>query len=269
MRMIRLMIILLIVVSCSGVQVYAAEKIDHSKDIVKPFLPANSELAEAKEPLETNAIQQYDFDRDGQAELIVTFKVIGEPIQLKAVVLKKEGEQWKKVWEVTGEGYEISYAGLADMDGDGVKEFVIGWKIGESAGSELEVFQWQGNTLNKLNDSIPYHKLEVLTQGKQTYLAVWSRFCCDAYTVDVLKWDGAEFIQDDKMFAIYYPKIKGFYKKKIKEMDAWYYWYALADAQIKANLPQQARLSVQKGLSLDPDNELLMELKKKLNDREK
>ena len=59
------------------------------------------------------------------------------------------------------------------------------------------------------------------------------------------------------------------YEEKIKKLDAWFYWYALADAQIKADLLQQARLSVQKGLSLDPDNELLMELKKKLNNREK
>lgn len=269
MRMIHLLIILLIVVSYSGVQVYASEKMDNPKDIVKPFLPVNSELVEAEEPPEAKAVQQYDFDKDGQAEWIVTFKVNGEPIQLKAMVLKKEGEQWKKVWEVTGEGYEISYTGLADMDGDGVKEFLIGWKIGESAGSELEVFQWRENTLDKLNDSIPYHKLVMLTQGKQTYLAVWSRFCCDAYTVGVLKWDGAEFIQDGKMYVVYYPKIKAFYKDKLEAMDAWYYWYALADAQIKANFPQQARFSIQQGLSLDPDNELLMELKKELNDRKK
>ncbi|MBU8906188.1 hypothetical protein [Desertibacillus haloalkaliphilus] len=33
-------------------------------------------------------------------------------------------------------------------------------------------------------------------------------------------------------------------------MDAWFYWYTLADAQIKASLFDQAKASIQKGMSL-------------------
>ncbi|PAV28255.1 hypothetical protein CIL05_17975 [Virgibacillus profundi] len=261
MKMIRFIIILLTVFICSTIEVHAAERQKDPDEIVKDFLPVNSELVKAEEPVGTKAIQRYDFDSDGQAELIVTFK---EKDQLKAMVLKKESGQWKKVWEVTGEGFDIHYSGLEDMDGNGAKEYLIGWMIGASAGNELEIFQWQNGSLHKLNDTIPYHKLETLNEGKQTYLAVWQRFCCDAYTVEVLKWNGTKFIQDDKMFMMYYPKIKAFYEEKISKMDAWYYWYALADAQVKANLLQEAVLSIEKGLTLDPDNEQLLKLKKKL-----
>jgi hypothetical protein len=33
-------------------------------------------------------------------------------------------------------------------------------------------------------------------------------------------------------------------------MNAWFYWYTLADAQIKANLFDKAEKSIQKGISL-------------------
>ncbi|WP_242221004.1 hypothetical protein [Bacillus cereus group sp. BfR-BA-01380] len=56
-------------------------------------------------------------------------------------------------------------------------------------------------------------------------------------------------------------------------MDAWFYWYCLADAQIKANLFEEASNSIHKGRSLAkqlsmPDvvqnfNELLGRLEEK------
>lgn len=260
--MIRLIIILLTAFICSTV--HAAEKPKDPAGIAEEFLPANSELVKAEEPADTKAILRYDFDKDGQDELVVTFNEKNGTDQLKAMVLKMESGQWKKVWEAAGEGFDIHYSGLTDIDGDGVKEYLLGWMIGASAGNELEIFQWQNSTLHKLNDSIPYHKLETITQRKQTYLSVWQRFCCDAYTVEVLEWDGNKFAQDDKIYSMYYPKIKAFYEEKIAKMNAWYYWYALADAQVKANLLQEAGLSIEKGLEMDPGNRRLLELKEKL-----
>ena len=44
--------------------------------------------------------------------------------------------------------------------------------------------------------------------------------------------------------------IEKFYNDKISEMDAWFYWYSLADAQIKANKFEEASKSIQKGISV-------------------
>jgi hypothetical protein len=266
LRKISLIIAMLITIPNLSSELINAEiKLDkeHNK-IVSEFLPTNSELVEPKKPLHAKSIQQYDFDRDGQNELVVTFKEKGEPNQLKAMMLKKEGEQWEKVWEITGKGFDIHYSGFSDITGDGIKEYIIGWMIGASAGNELEIFQWQDNSLQKISGYSFYHKLETLTQGKQTRLAMWERFCCDAYTVDVLRWDSNKLVLDEKTYAEYYPKIKEFYKNKIKEMDAWFYWYALADAQIKANLLEEARSSIQKGLSFNLANKEFTELQKRL-----
>jgi hypothetical protein len=45
-------------------------------------------------------------------------------------------------------------------------------------------------------------------------------------------------------------------------MDAWFYWYTLADAQIKANLLEKARNSIQKGTTLAKQLSLPDEVKK-------
>jgi hypothetical protein len=233
--------------------------------IVHEFLPSNSELVEPEEPSDS-PIQQYDFDQDGQNELIVTYRIKGEPNRLKAIMVKKDKGQWKKVWKIDGEGHAIHYSGFVDITGDGVKEYLIGWMIGASAGNELEIYQWQDSTLKQIVD-YAYHKLEFIKKGNQTSLVIWNRFCCDAYTVEVLKWDGKQLVADNKLYASYYPNIKKFYEKKIKEMDAWFYWYALADAQIKANLLDEARLSIQKGLSFNLEKKMFMELQRKLQEK--
>lgn len=230
--------------------------------VVNEFLPKNAELIETKSPIQTQPIQKYDFDKDGQKELIIIYKEIGEPNKLKAMVLKKEKEQWKKVWEEIGEGFDIHLSTLTDITGDGTKEYLIGWMIGASAGNNLEIFQWRDNTLKKIYDYPSYHRIEILIQGKQTYLALWNRFCCDAYTVDVMGWNGNKLVLNEELYAKYYPKIKEFYKNKINHMDAWFYWYALADSQIKANLLKEASLSIQKGFSFNLANKEFTELQK-------
>lgn len=234
------------------------------EEVVAPFLPKTAELIEPTSPLQTRPILPYDFDQDGQKELVVIYKEKDDPNKQKAMLLKKEQEQWKKIWEKTGEGFDIHLSALTDITGDGIKEYVIGWMIGESAGNQLEIFQWQNHTLKKIFDYPSYQKIEFLTGEKQTYLAIWKRFCCDAYTVDVLGWNGTVIDFDQKMFAEYYPKIEEFYANKIKQLDAWYYWYALADAQIKANFLDEARASIQKGFSFNLANKEFAELQKRL-----
>jgi hypothetical protein len=96
---------------------------------------------------------------------------------------------------------------------------------------------------------VPYHMMELLS-NKKIGIAVWQRYIADTYFVDVLKWNGKNLILDEELYSSYYPEIEKFYKDKISNMDAWFYWYTLADAQIKANLFDKATKSIQKGTTL-------------------
>jgi hypothetical protein len=73
----------------------------------------------------------------------------------------------------------------------------------------------------------------------------------DSHLVDVLKWNGEKLVYDQELYSTlystYYPIIEKFYKNKIRKLDAWYYWYCLADAQIKANSFDEASKSIKKG----------------------
>jgi hypothetical protein len=106
-----------------------------------------------------------------------------------------------------------------------------------------------------------------LQTGKGSGLAIWERYCCDAFIVDVLTWDGSRLNADEERYKEYYPKVERFYKAKIKEMDAWFYWYALADAQLKANYLDLAKESIQRGLVYTHGREEFLVLKRRLEDK--
>ncbi|WP_180954182.1 hypothetical protein [Bacillus sp. M6-12] len=52
-------------------------------------------------------------------------------------------------------------------------------------------------------------------------------------------------------------------------MDAWFYWYSLADAQIKAKLFEEAEKSIERGFSFNLQNQLFAELQKRLAAKKK
>ena len=48
------------------------------------------------------------------------------------------------------QGIDLDFSGLADITGDGKKEYLFGVTIGAAAGSELEIYQWINNAFKKL-----------------------------------------------------------------------------------------------------------------------
>ncbi|MDM5188706.1 hypothetical protein QUF99_15690 [Bacillus sp. DX4.1] len=140
----------------------------------------------------------------------------------------------------------MEFSGLADITGDGIKEYLFGVTIGAAAGNKPEIFQWNDNSFKKIAD-VPYHKIDILNENQKVGLAVWQWYIGDSYFVDVLKWNGKKLVFDEELYSKYYPIIEKFYNDKISEMNAWFYWYCLADAQIKANLLEKSSESIQKG----------------------
>ncbi|KHF39377.1 FG-GAP repeat domain-containing protein [Halalkalibacter okhensis] len=220
--------------------------------MINEFLPPNSVLVSPKEPISTKPYQFYDFNQDGQEEMIITFEKKAKdqphPSQYGVIVLRNENNNWEKIWETQTLGVGLDYAGVADLTGDGRKEFLFGVTIGASAGNKLEIFKWNHHSF-KMIAEVPYQMMELLS-NKKVGIAVWQRYIADTYFVDVLKWNGDKFVLDDELYSNYYPTIEEFHNEKISIMDAWFYWYTLADAQIKAGLFERARSSIQKGTTL-------------------
>jgi hypothetical protein len=233
-------------------------------ETVKELLSTEAEFIKPNTPDSVSSIQVYDFDQDGQQEMMVTYRLENGLGKLHALLLKKEGNQWKKIWETTSEGFDIEYAGFVDITGDGVGEFVIAWGIGASAGNKLEIYRWEENTLKRIIEPRFFHRMELLKGENQNSLALWERYCCDAFLVDVLTWTSKGLVSDEELYRQYYPQVKSYYEAKIKEMDAWFYWYGLADAQLKANLIEEATESIQKGLTFIHGKEEFTELRRRI-----
>lgn len=264
MKVLLLIIYLLIFIQPIGSTKAAETESQPLYESVKALLPVEAQFIKPNTPESVSSIQTYDFDQDGQQEMMVTYRLENGLGKLHALLLKKEEQQWKKIWETTSEGFDIEYTGFEDITGDGVGEFVIAWGIGASAGNKLEIYRWEEGTLNRIIEPRFFHRMELLKGENQTSLALWERYCCDAFLVDVLTWASKDLVSDEELYRQYYPKVRSFYEAKIKEMDAWFYWYALADAQLKASLIEDATESIQKGLTFIHGKEEFNELRRRL-----
>ncbi|MGW9018788.1 hypothetical protein, partial [Priestia megaterium] len=219
--------------------------------IVENFKPSNAILIKADRPSSAKPIQFYDFNHDGQKEIIITYEIKAKeqpsPSQFGVMILKKEKDgNWRKLFNDEVQGVDLDFSGLADITGNGVKDYLWGVTIGAAAGSQLKVIHWDDTSFKEIEDE-PYHKIDLVKGNQKVGIATWHMYIGDSYLVDVLKWNGEKLVYDQELYSTYYPIIEKFYKNKIRKLDAWYYWYCLADAQIKANLFDEASKSIKKG----------------------
>lgn len=252
MKMVPFTLWLLFAVCFSPIFVHAKENQEEDlTKMVSRFMPSNASLISPQNPLSTRPIQFYDFDHDGQKEILFTYKIKAKdyPSQFGSIVLKKHNTNWRKIWETKTQGVDLDFSGLVDITGDGTKEYLFGVTIGAAMGSNLEAFQWINDSFDKIAE-VPYHKMDFVNDVQKVGLAVWHMYIDDSYLVDVLKWNGEKLVYNEELYSNYYPIIEMFYKEKISKMDAWFYWYCLADAQIKANKLEEASKSIQKGIAL-------------------
>lgn len=215
-------------------------------------LPKGTALSVPNGPVGTDSVIAADIDGDGQDEIIVLYRSLNNPNQVGTFILKKGKKYWEKVFAKKGTGYEISWASVADLTGDGKNEVLFGWQAGVSAGNTLEIYSWKKNGLERI-DELNYHELEAIQfeHESKVRLAVWNRDLADVYKIQLLMWDGNKLIPDDIHYPAYFQKVINYYKHRTAEVpDAAYYWYYLADAYLKAGHPELALGAVDKGMKL-------------------
>lgn len=220
------------------------------KSVAMKYLPKGAVTAVPNSPVGTNSIIAADFDGDGQEEEVVLYQDKNNREQVGAFVLRKNREDWEKIFAKKGTGYEISWASVDDVTGDGREELLLGWKIGSLAGNVLEIYTWKENKL-KIVEKINYHEMEAIQfeNEKALRLAIWRKEMDDVYDINLLKWGKDGFESDEVYFSSYFPKVVDYYKQRTEAVpDAAHYWYYLADAQLKANHPGEALLAVNRGM---------------------
>lgn len=231
-------------------------------NIVKRFLPENSQIitsnnTNGKKTEEDNILLK-DLDNDGESEIITAYKPSGQQAaadeKINLLVLKKSGEKWLEALDEPGKGFRLDLAIAADIDGDGKEEVLLSRRLGGTAGN-LFVYKWNNNMLNKVsNDDLYYYRINIVdVPGKDKKdIALWQHYTGSAYTVDILRWNGAAFVAEEVSCPDYFEQVVvPYYKQTIKEQPKiGFYWYYLADAQIKAGDKKEALKSIDTGLKL-------------------
>ncbi|MBB6454478.1 hypothetical protein HNQ94_002960 [Salirhabdus euzebyi] len=254
--------------------VHATTEVDEDKTLLaKKYLPNGTELAQPNGPVGATGVVAGDIDGDNIDELVVIYHAKSNAAQAGYFILKKQTDnEWQKVYSKKGSGYDISWANIVDVTGDGKNEVLLGWQIGVSAGNMLEVSSWENNELNLIS-KVNYSEIEIIYLEEQPVprLAIWNKNFADVYDVQVLKWGNSDFIEDVENYPSYFTKVSDYYKKRIEEIpDASYYWYYLAEGYLNAREPELALWAINRGLLLKttiPSYEEFTDLKIKIEEQ--
>lgn len=215
---------------------------------VMAHLPAGTSLYVPNEPVGSDSVIQADFNNDGKKEVIAFYKSTIKANEAGVIVLEKKGLSWEEIANFDGPGYEISWGSAEDITGDGRTDLLIGWKMGVSAGSMLDIYSWKDQHFEKIAQE-KYHELDLLSAEGQSSLAIWQRELEDVYDVKVVKWKGGSFTEDQELTPAYFKQVAHYYQQRTEEVpDAAYYWYYLADSYLKADMPEDAQMALNQGM---------------------
>lgn len=217
-------------------------------NMFKQFIPQTATVLELQQPEKKAAVIVADIDGDHVDELIGAFSYLEKNYIL---ILKNINNQLQPLIMISGSGYGITNLLAAPLTDTGVNTIIIGWQQG-SMWSQLNLLQWTNNGFVWLpTNDIVYSKLETedMNEDGKYELAIWTHDTGEAYKVDVYRLDKTGLVQAKDVYPYYFKKVAAYYESLLKTNDSSYYWYYLADAQIKEGKVDKALNSIYKALS--------------------
>ena len=76
------------------------------------------------------SVQPQDLDGDGVPEILAFFRCSNEERPLKIYIFRQENEGYELAASIEGSGTSIYSISYSDMNGDGVQEIIVSWRIG-------------------------------------------------------------------------------------------------------------------------------------------
>ena len=86
------------------------------------------------------AIIAYDIDNDKSNEAICFYKTDNSASDSSFIVFKNVENSWKKVGGINGEAQGVDRVDFADLDNDGIKEIIVGWRFMAGGETGFEIF---------------------------------------------------------------------------------------------------------------------------------
>lgn len=157
---------------------------------IDALLSDGAEYAAPTSGSNLQSVQMIDLDGDGSEEAVAFFRRASDKKPMKIYIFKAEGDCYERYAVIEGTSSQIYSVNYADLDGDGRKEILVGYK------SSSDV---QGLSIYPASSGMPesllttgysrYANLDLNGDGKQELLII----CSDEEStarIDYYDWDG-------------------------------------------------------------------------------
>ena len=93
-----------------------------------------------------SAIIMHDLNRDGSEEAILFYRPDGENMGTHLMVIAKVDGSWTALRDFTDQDAEVDRVFFEDLNGDGIKEIIVGWSVYTGASNRLAVYAYDGRS---------------------------------------------------------------------------------------------------------------------------
>lgn len=131
------------------------------EEAVQKFLPLGVKKTTPVQARDPQAIDQVDLDGDGQAEVVVYYKIDRPSLQVGVLVLQKVEGAWQRAGDLRFDGTEIDRVEFADLAGDSHKEICLGYGYGGTSDKKLTVLALQNGRLTAQGASQSYAEMAI------------------------------------------------------------------------------------------------------------
>lgn len=239
-------------------------------EIAQRFVPEGGNILTPQYPLKSDSISYGDLDGDLQDELIITYRHNDE---IKTIILKKSDDDWYKAAEIANSGYEnVHYREVVDLTEEGKKQLIVALKA-KDALPDLRGYSLDKDSFNELFN-ISYNRLEVLKvpsnsrNTTKSNLAIWNKEEDDAYSVQLLQWNGSTLEALSDASAYYSESVVPYYLKKVKRQpDSPQNWYNLAISLDRAGMRRDAVIASEVGSQYDLNGQFREKFEALINNR--
>ena len=99
------------------------------RDQIDSILSNGAEYAAPASGTNIQSVQLVDLDGDGTEEALAFFRNSNEEKPLKIYIFQAVEDSYEEVALVQGNGTAIHSISYVDMDGDGIQELIVGWRV--------------------------------------------------------------------------------------------------------------------------------------------
>lgn len=216
--------------------------------LIKEFLPLGTAPLMPANPKGAAPVEKIDVDGDNKDELAIIFKN-GE--EKGAVILKQSNGKWYKIFDERQQASGIDWAAFADITGDGLPEFILGWAAELPMTNGLDIFSWQKGGMKKIFNTA-YDRLQLGDlharkgiDGKTELLIRWKVEAVNKSGIVILGGFESQLAHVEGDYPDYFKYVVRYYEDIIsKYPDDGGYLYHLAEEQIKADMFAEALESI-------------------------